>query len=155
MDKPVLSTPSTKGPGKLRKLQAITGDPNSFITRNPETRQEKKKILLCYPLQDTPSLGEISILSELIEHYEVYLWEGPEKNLAAASPLTSAAEFWKQREKIKVDYESNIKEQLARQQIPADEWHILDYQGWEARWDSPPHIFHLDFKDLKNEDRHK
>src|ERR1700722_14998599 len=113
-DKPNLSTPTTKGPGKLRKLQAITGEPDCFITKNPEINQGKKKILIPQWGGDEPPLGKIAIISELIENYEVYLWEGPEKNLAAASPLTSAADFWKQREKIKIDYTSNIKKHLAK-----------------------------------------
>src|ERR1700722_136278 len=83
-DKPNLSTPTTKGPGKLRKLQAITGEPDCFITKNPEINQNKKKILISHPLEDDdpgldedgPRLGEIAIISELIENYEVYLWEG-------------------------------------------------------------------------------
>src|ERR1700730_9177603 len=79
-DKPASPTPTSKGPGKLNKLQAITGNPECFITKNPEINPGKKKILISHPLQDQPELGEIAIISELIANYEVYLWEGPEKN---------------------------------------------------------------------------
>lgn len=141
-DKSVPSVSSNRGPGRLRKLQAITGnDPNCFITQNPPVTSAKKKILISHPLHMKAMLGELCVISELIEYYDVYLWQGPETNLAESSPLSCAADFWNQREKIKRDFASKIKKYLTKQQIPVENWIILDRQGWEARWGNPSHEF--------------
>ncbi len=136
------STPSNKGPNKLNKHNALLRDnADCFINNHPQANTGKKKILISYPFDYELRAGELAVLSELIQYYEVYLWKGPEETLAKAIPLQSLADFFKQREAIKIDYAARIKASLinTKQQIALDDWIVLDKQAWEARWGRPKH----------------
>ncbi len=136
------STPSNKGPNKLNKHNALLRDnADCFINNHPQANTGKKKILISYPFDYELRVGELAVLSELIQYYEVYLWKGPEETLAKAIPLQSLADFFKQREAIKIDYAARIKASLinTKQQIALDDWIVLDKQAWEARWGRPKH----------------
>ena len=135
------STPptfSSKGPSKFNKHDSLLRDGSDcFTIHHPPASARKKKILISYPLDDKPELGEICILSELIENYQVYLWNGARERLAQAVPLKDLRDFANKKETIEIDTKAHIKSSLANQQIALDDWIILDRQAWEERWDIP------------------
>lgn len=125
-----------EGPGELLKWKAFSQDPECFTSKIAEEKPPKKKIIISNALlkDRAPSPGELTLLSDLIKHYEVYLWQGPGSNLSKATPLSSADEFWRLRETIQPATAACIKKYFAEQLMAADQWLILDKAAYDERW---------------------
>ncbi len=141
--------PVAKGPAKLGKLWAIAGNQDRFFYKPSLENSAEKKILIAHNAINTS--GELAVLSKLIKHYKVYLWDG--KNLAAASPLNSLADYWQRRKNIQVDFATNIKKQVReKHHLPTENLIVLDKQAWLARWSIEGLPHQLTLESLRKED---
>jgi hypothetical protein len=142
-------TISNEGSGELLGWQAFTGNENCFINKEHEQSPLKKILISTAFLKNRPLFtGEFPLFSALIEHYEVYLYEGPETNLLTATPLTSINEFLEKRDLIKPAKASKIKNDFAEQQISTSQWVILDHLTYMERWGKSRFVLDLTYMNL-------
>jgi hypothetical protein len=140
-------TLSNEGSGQLLGWQAFMGNENCFVNKVPEKPSRIKILISSALLNDRPPFsGELPFFSALIEHYEVYLYEGRETNLLAATPLTNANEFWEKRDKIKPATVSQIQNDFAEQHLSTSQWVFFTHTKYMEIWGCPR--WHLDLTDV-------
>lgn len=122
---------NTEGPGYLDLLLALNGQENCWVQEENSSKSQsiQKKIIFSNALVNDIPLQpqELSFISALVRHFEVYLWQGVTKTFADCKPLVSSSEFWKARHTIVGATEEAVKDILAQQGLPLDEFYILDF----------------------------
>ena len=120
----------TKGPAYFDAwLYFLEGNDNCWQQRELTVlNPPKKKIILsnAFLSEQAPESSDLSLISTLIEHFDVYLWEGDKISLDTLTPIQSSGEFWQIREKMVGASKREIEECIAQQGAMADQYIIVD-----------------------------
>jgi hypothetical protein len=123
-----------QGPGRLDTwLRFMEDNSNCWQKREHLPLSAKKKIIFCNTLlrEYAPDTWDLALISALIEHYEVYLWPGNNKDLPN-EPLTSSAEFWEKLPSVPPASPQVVAEGLAALGYATEDYHIIDYFAYNS-----------------------
>jgi MoxR-like ATPase len=124
-----------QGPSRLDTwLRFMEDNPNCWQKREAfSVTSAKKKIILCNTLlrESAPDTWDLALISALIEHYEVYLWPGSDKELLT-EPLSSSEEFWEKLPLVPPASQQVVAEGLAAQGFATEGYHIIDHLAYNS-----------------------
>ncbi|MBA3661873.1 MAG: AAA family ATPase [Gammaproteobacteria bacterium] len=125
------------GPSDLDKWSAIIEDEENCwadLKDSPDITP-RKKIIYSYPpfVRSTTTLLEFKVWQTLIEHYDIYIWQGPSINIKSCIPMKDISELFKEKRDNFFTNELEIKKALGQQGIGNidDEYIILDYGNYQ------------------------
>ncbi len=116
------------GPGYFDSWMQLEGRKNCWQRTVPSSSKTKRKVILSHNLMKTTE-ETLALLHSLIEHCDVYLWQGDNVLMKDSIPLTDVDQYYKLRNQIIPSTRTVVEEGLSKQHISSEEYTILDYEA--------------------------